>query len=68
MEDLGRFELNEASILCWMFNMRVHKGQSKNVFGRKLGIRIKCSVQERRLSRYGHVMHMDKDNFMNKSR
>lgn len=57
---MQRQNRNEASVLCWKCNEIVHVQQSIGVLREKLGIReMRCSVQERKLCWFGHVMSMD---------
>ncbi len=60
MEGLRRLERNEVSMLHLMCNVIVHEWWSTNELREKLGIRgIRCSVHEKRLSWYRHVMNME---------
>ena len=66
-EDVRRLERIEASMLRWMCNVSVHERRSTNELREKLGIRgIRCSVQERRLHWYRHVMCMGDDRWVKK--
>ena len=66
-EDMRRLERSEASMLRWMCNVSVHERRSTKELREKMGIRgIRCSVQERRLRWYGHVMRMKDDRWVKK--
>ena len=66
-EDMRRLERSEASMLRWMCSVSVHERRSISELRERMGIRgIRCSVQERRLRWYGHVMRMGDDRWVKK--
>ena len=66
-DDLRRLERNEGCMVRWMCNVQSFDQQSVSSLRDKLRIRgIGCSVQERRLRWYGHVMRMDDDSGVRK--
>lgn len=59
VEDLYRRGRNQGGMICWICNISIHGRQSRTALRENLGIRgIKCSMQERRLHWFEHVMHM----------
>ena len=66
-EDMRRLERNEGCMVRWMCNAQATFDLSVSTLRGKLGIRgIGCSVQERRLRWYGHVMRMDDNSSVKK--
>ena len=59
-DDMRRLERNEGCMLRWICSVRMYDQQSVSSLRERLCIRgIGCSVQERRLRWYGHVMRMN---------